>query len=185
MLERFLMKNVIRPAVVGDAAGIARVHIASWRTTYKGIVPADYLANMSLERRIQDWLRNLSAFADKNYTYVAEDEEGQIVGFVRGGPEREGDAFYKGELYAIYLLQAYQGRGLGKRLALALMQRLVENDLSSMLVRVLTANPACRFYEVLGGQFLHSVEIEIGGKKLEEAIYGWQDIRIPLAGEAK
>jgi hypothetical protein len=55
----------------------------------------------------------------------------------------------------------------------------------SYVVRVLTANPACRFYEALGGQFWRSVEIEIGGKKLEEAIYGWRDMRIPLAGEAK
>jgi GNAT superfamily N-acetyltransferase len=101
---------------------------------------------------------------------------------VRGGPEREGDEFYKGELYAIYLLQIYQGRGLGKQLVLALMERLVKNGLYSMLVRVVTENPAYRFYEALGGQFVCSVEIEIGGKKLAESIYGWQDIRIALSG---
>lgn len=106
MLEGYLVNEVIRLAVVSDAAGLARVHIESWRTTYKGIVPDDYLANMLLESRVQNWRRNLSEFADKNYTYVAEDAEGQIVGFVRGGPERAGDEFYRGELYAIYLLQA-------------------------------------------------------------------------------
>jgi GNAT superfamily N-acetyltransferase len=177
-LKGYLMNEVIRPAVVSDAQGLARVHIESWRTTYKGIVSDDYLANMSLESRIQNWQRYLGEFASNNYTYVAEDEEGQIVGFVRGGPEREGDEFYKGELYALYLLQAYQGRGLGKRLALALIKCLAENGLYSMLVRVLTANPACRFYEALGGQYVRSVEIEIGGRKLAESIYGWQDIRL-------
>src|SRR5712692_6253789 len=119
------MNEAIRPAIVSDASGLARVHIESWRTTYKGIVPDDYLANMSLERRMLNWQRNLSEFAYRNYTYVAEDEAGQIVGFINGGPEREGDEFYKGELYAIYLLEEHQGYGLGKRLALALMEHLV------------------------------------------------------------
>jgi ribosomal protein S18 acetylase RimI-like enzyme len=177
----YLMDEVIRPAVVSDAAGLARVHIESWRTTYKGIVPDDYLANLSLESRVQNWQRFLSEFTDKYYTYVAQDETGQIVGFVRGGPERKGDEVYKSELYAIYLLQAYQGRGLGKRLALTLMERLVESGFYSMLVGVLTENPACRFYEALGGQFVRSVEIEIGGKMLAESIYGWQDIHIEMA----
>jgi hypothetical protein len=70
MLEIFLMNEVIRPAVVSDAVGLAHVHIESWRRTYKGIVPDDYLANLSLESRVQNWQRYLGEFADGNYTYA-------------------------------------------------------------------------------------------------------------------
>ena len=44
---------LIREASPTDAAAIARVHVDSWRTTYAGIVPADYLANLSYTRREQ------------------------------------------------------------------------------------------------------------------------------------
>ena len=39
----------IRVAKASDAAAIARVHIDSWRTTYVGIVPQDYLDAYSAE----------------------------------------------------------------------------------------------------------------------------------------
>lgn len=37
----------IRKAAVEDAAAIAKVHVDSWRTTYKGIMPSDYLNSLS------------------------------------------------------------------------------------------------------------------------------------------
>lgn len=35
---------IIRPARPGDENRIARVHVESWRSTYKGIVPDEVLA---------------------------------------------------------------------------------------------------------------------------------------------
>ena len=42
-----------------------------------------------------------------------------------------------------------------------------------MLVWVLADNPACRFYEMLGGQKVNKKEIEMKGTKLIEIAYGW------------
>jgi hypothetical protein len=42
---------------------------------------------------------------------------------------------------------------------------------------VLKNNPACGFYECLGGQFLREKQIKIGGADLLEVAYGWADIR--------
>ena len=47
---------------------------------------------------------------------VAETADGQIVGFAGGGPERGGNALYKGELCAIHVLADDQRAGLGRRL---------------------------------------------------------------------
>src|SRR5712692_7462985 len=95
---------LIRLARIEDAAGIAKVHVDSWRTTYRGMVPEDYLANLSYEAREKNWMRHLEH--DGAFIYVAENASGHIIGFVAGGAPREADPFYKGELYAIYLLQA-------------------------------------------------------------------------------
>lgn len=169
--------EIIRPARGEDALGIAHVHIDSWRTTYKGLIPDDYLANLSYERNAQNRARILSDPETKTRTYVAQDASGRIVGFINGGPERENDPIYKSELYAIYVFEEVQGRGLGRRLTQALADGLLRDGMHAMLVWVLVDNnPARRFYEALGGQELRTQPIEIGGAMLEEVAYGWQDI---------
>jgi len=168
----------IKQACTEDAPGIAQVHVDSWRTTYPGIVPQNYLDQLSYEGHTRGWASQLRN--PRLYTYVAEDESGHIVGFVSGGAEREGDPLFKGELYAIYLLQACQGQGIGRLLTRALVKRLVQVGMNSMLLWVFAANPACRFYEALGGQQVKTKQIEIDGVTLDEIAYGWTDIKVLL-----
>ena len=115
--------------------------------------------------------------------FVAETEGGNVVGFADGGPEPEGDRIYWGELYAIYLLQEHQNRGLGRHLVSAVAQRLLDDGFSSMLVWVLEDNRrACRFYESLGGEWVGRKTVAIGGADLEEVSYGWRDIADLVVG---
>lgn len=100
---------IIREARCDDAAGIARIHVESWRTTYRGIVPDDVLERLSEERRVAYWSDVLCREPRSDVVYVAEDERGAIAGFAAGGPERDGTHGYDGELYAIYLLEAASG----------------------------------------------------------------------------
>ena len=104
----------IRAAQPPDAAAIATVHVDSWRTTYKDIVPDDVLAALSYEQRTHMWRHILSQSLPTSFVFVAEAPSGQVIGFASGGPERGGDPDYTGELYAIYLLEAYQRHGLGR-----------------------------------------------------------------------
>lgn len=46
-----------------------------------------------------------------------------------------------------------------------------------MLVLVLKDNISRQFYESLGGRKIDTVEVEIGGKKFTELVYGWEDIK--------
>ena len=105
-------KNV-RPARVNDARGIADVHVASWRTTYKGIFPDTLLDGLCVDKREQSWRETLAASEPSSVTLVACDVDGSIVGFISGGVERTGRLGYEGEVYAIYLLQLAQRQGLG------------------------------------------------------------------------
>ncbi len=52
----------ISEATQEDAAAIARVHVDSWRMSYRGIVPEGFLAGMSyedVEGSWQEWLRGV------------------------------------------------------------------------------------------------------------------------------
>ena len=102
------MKSIrIREAKPDDAGAIAGVHVASWRTTYPGIVPDAYLAGIDVREREGRW-RSILDSASQTFTLVAETEVGELVGFVGGGRERSGDKVYRGELQALYLLESYQ-----------------------------------------------------------------------------
>jgi len=165
----------IRPANVQDVAAIARVHVESWRTTYKGLVPDDFLARLSYAQREQLWRQVFTDSGSPGFVYVAEDERGKVVGFVSGGPERSGDPVYTGELYAIYLLSPYQGQGIGRRLAITLVHRLIQAGMTALLLWVLAENPSRTFYERLGGRPVYEKTVTIGGVPLIEVAYGWLD----------
>src|SRR5262249_2613558 len=126
--------------------------------------------------REASWRETLAALPASGCVYVAAQETGEIVGFASGGPERSGNALYRGELYAIYLLAHYQRQGLGRRLTMAVVQRLLQGGLSSMLLWVLAANPGRAFYATLGGQQVYEKTVTIGAAPLLEVAYGWPDL---------
>lgn len=152
----------IREARLEDALAIARVHIDAWRETYQGIIPDSYLAQLSYEKRTKQWEQTL---VDQR-VYVVELED-EVVGFAQGGPNRR-DA-REGELYAIYVLRASQGQGLGKALFQCIIEDLAEYE--AMQVSVLRDNPACQFYERFGGQLFEESMIERGGVELVQRVY--------------
>ena len=167
----------IRAAMPEDAASIARVHIDSWRSTYAGIVPAEYLAGLSYRNRESHWRDLLTIDRPGTSYFVADAGGGYIVGFANAGPEREGDRTYRGELYAIYILEEYQRLGLGRRLFSSVTRRLLADRFNSMLLWVLEDNrPAVRFYESLGGERVGRKTVIIGGADLVEVSYGWREI---------
>jgi L-amino acid N-acyltransferase YncA len=170
----------IREARAEDAASIAKVHVDSWRTTYRDIIANTFLEALSYEDRERYWRSLLERPERTSLLYVAEDDDGEIIGFACGGPEREGNPTYKGEIFAIYVLLEAQRRGIGKQLVAAIVQRLLQQKIESLLIWVLADNPSRAFYEALGGQLVQEKPIEIGGVKLREVAYGWKNIQ-PLA----
>lgn len=70
---------LIRPAQVSVAAAIAKVHVDSWRTTYRGMVPDSYLQALSYEQRTRRWQDALSDSDNQRFVYVAENEVGKVI----------------------------------------------------------------------------------------------------------
>lgn len=172
-------KMPIRSAKPEDAEEIARVGIASWNETYRGIVPDSHLDAMDLNERIQ-WTTD--CLLDPNvafYTVVAEQDRA-VVGYAAGGPNRSSDPSYQGELYTLYLLRKAQKQGLGRALVQAVAQRLAEQGHMNMRVNVLRDNPARAFYERLGAVYLAVGSFIVDGVELTEMAYGWPDLRVLL-----
>lgn len=166
----------VRPATVSDAEAIGRVHVASWLTTYAGIVPDDFLAGLSAERRAAQWRASLENPESRTTTLVGELIPGEVVGFAAFGPEREGLAPYTGELYALYLLRDAQGHGLGRALLEAAGKALTGAGHAAWMCWVLADNPSRHFYAALDGVPFRDKPIDIGGRSLVEVAYGWKQV---------
>lgn len=175
---------MVRLAVIDDAAAIARAHVASWRTTYQGLLPDDFLSSLSEDAYTDRWRRVMGDGLSRVFV-VDEHRRGQprrstddeIVGFASCGRERAGETGFSGELYAIYILEFAQRRGHGRELVRAVAGALREMKLHDMIVWVLRDNTAARnFYERLGGAYVRSQAITIGTATLEEVSYGWRSL---------
>ncbi len=167
----------IREAALADAAAIARVHVESWRTTYPGIMPQEHLDALSVAEHEQKWQSILSpGNVDTTYTYVAETESGEIVGFTEGGRDRNGGPDSQAEIYVIYLLKSQQGRGIGRRLLHTAVRRLHADGYSTLFLWVSALNhPACRFYEAVGGQSVCTGQRTNRGITYDDIGYGWDE----------
>jgi ribosomal protein S18 acetylase RimI-like enzyme len=170
---------IVREANIADAPAIAVVNVDTWRTAYRKIVPADYLASISYEKRETNWQEILSNVKNTgDFVCVAENDSGQIVGFAAGGCERTGKYVYQGELFALYILERYQRQGIGRKLVRAVATKLAESSFNSLMVWVLGDNSACRFYEFLGGKKVDEQQTSRAGTALKEIAYGWIDISV-------
>ena len=168
---------LVRKAARSDLDGLVRVHVDTWRTTYRGIVPDSYLDGLTYERTAKQW-ETVLAPGSGNHVFLAEDPAGAVVGFANGGPNRGNEEDYKAELYAIYVLQAHNRRGVGRSLLYTMAGNLLTEGLDSLITWALADNaPARRFYENLQGRLVSRRDTRIGGKSLAEVAYGWPDMR--------
>lgn len=171
----------IRKAVLSDIPGIAKVHVDSWRTTYKDILPKDYLDSLSYAQRIKLWENNMKS----QNVYIAENKQRTIVGFSVGGKKAtKGYHAYDGELYAIYILKEVQGKGVGRLLVQPVVKELIEQHINTMIVLVLEDNSSKHFYERLGAREIDTQRIKIAGTIVNELVYGWDDLG-QLKGESE
>jgi ribosomal protein S18 acetylase RimI-like enzyme len=153
---------VIRPATPEDAEAVARVHVETWRAAYAHALPAEGLASLSVTQRTEMHRRSPPVVAEV---------DGEIVGFVSGGPGTDPDT--DGELYAIYVLPEHWGSGVGRALMQAGEERLRELGHQHAILWVLEDNPrARRFYEAAGWTLDGTRRsIEIFGQPVPEIRY--------------
>lgn len=164
----------IRPAVLSDAAGIARVHVQAWDESYRGIVPDAAIDRYSFDVRHGSWRKWLES--ESWHTFVAENG-GEIVGFACAFADTT-EPGYDVYLNTLYVLKAMQRRGIARDLLRALARPLLDDGLSAMWWLTLRDNPACAFYERIGAQVLRDQAAPaVLGPQTMDRVFGLDDIR--------
>lgn len=134
---------IIKPMETeAELDGKAYVHYRSWHETYAGLVGAAYLSGVTLEKcreMARRWPDNI---------LVAKDGD-KVIGFAGYGPYRDGALPGYGEVFALYVLEAYHGQRVGYELMNAALGRLPAYE--KIALWVLEGNgQAIRFYERYG-----------------------------------
>lgn len=145
---------------------ISYVYEQSWKSAYKGIIPKSYLNSIPTGR----WADRIDSFG-RNTLIVLE--QGRIIGTSSFGKSRFADMSCYGEIYSIYLLPEYVGKGIGKALLTAVIEALLTLEYHDVFLWVLEENEHARqFYEREGfkcsGKFLND---NIGGRPIREVEY--------------
>lgn len=157
---------MIRWAEVGDAEGLADVHVLSWQKAYEHIFTEAFLTSLDRETRARWWVRFVE---DGNRVHVAEDE-GLVVGFCHADSSAD-DGW--GEIFSIYVSPERWGHGHGHALLTAGESTLLAKGHERGLLWVLEGNErGRRFYERQGWTMGRPIRVEeIGGVQVTEVRY--------------
>ncbi len=173
---------LIRAGEFTDAAAIASLHVASWRDSFRGMIPDAVLDGPMLDERLPMWRQVLAIAPAGRLVLVATPRETpeEIVAFASAGRIRgrraPGPAF-DAEIYTLYVAEALRSQQLGCRLMASLATRLQLFGHGSVMLWCLQENVRARgFYERLGGRPAGTREEWFGGAALKEIGYGWPRI---------
>jgi GNAT superfamily N-acetyltransferase len=160
----------IRRATPEDAVQIARIHWASWKSTYRNIIPEAYLARITLQSRLTHWERQIAS--GELDIQVWTDDAGDVLGWIATGPDREDPSNPNvAEIQAFYIAPQHTGKGIGRQLLGHTMAQQQIAGRSRVVLWVLERNEsAVVFYRKsgFGEDPVKTQLIERGGAELVE-----------------
>jgi ribosomal protein S18 acetylase RimI-like enzyme len=164
---------VIREATSADRETIAALHIASWRTAYRGILPDSYIDG-ALERDLNaDWVAKFADTGTDRLILLAVGPDG-ADGFTA---IKIADGW--AEIDNLHVSPRRRGGGIGRALLAEAAGRLIARGIHRAYLGVFTANaPAIAFYERIGGLASGRETAEIHGNRAELIRYEWPDLTV-------
>lgn len=133
----------IRDAVAADAAAIAAIynHAVCETTAIWNEVEVD-AANRAA------WIAERQG---AGFAVLAAEDAGEVLGYAAYGPWRAFDGFRQTVEHSVYVAQGAQGRGLGRKLLAALIDRARASDLHVMVAGIEAGNMgSLRLHAALG-----------------------------------
>jgi GNAT superfamily N-acetyltransferase len=140
----------IRAATSEDIESIARIHVACWKTAYRGILPDATLDALRVEQREELWRRWI---AGPGVHALVGVRDGRIVGFTRLCPARviEDPPEAAAEVTHLYVDPAVQSSGAGRALLERALAIAHSSGYRTLVLWVLEKNLiARRFYRRFG-----------------------------------
>lgn len=142
------MEINIRKALPEDAYNYTDCHISCFQSAYKGIVPDEYLKNMLAEKeqRVEKYKKSLTDPGNCEYYCVVYTK--RMLGFLIINKSRNEDKSGIGEIWAIYLIEEFRGKGHGKEMLNFAINELKRVEQKEIFLWVFEENiRARRFYE--------------------------------------
>ncbi|MGW3179616.1 N-acetyltransferase family protein [Kitasatospora sp. NPDC001119] len=176
---------VIRRGGVRDAEAVAELHAHSWRTTYRGIVPAEGLGDGMAAQRRELWELRLDAdYGEPENTpeLLIAERAGAVVGFIYLVPQPDGGVLIDN----LHVRPGLNGGGIGRELLTAGRAHVAERHPGAALsLEVLRDNTrAIAFYEREGAERVRAQEGEFpGGFLLPEYVYAWPAERVATGAD--
>ncbi len=169
--------RTIRRALPSDAEAIARIKLATWRSTYAPILDPAYLANLTLEGIADDWRRRIEA----DDVIFVEEEDGMVRGYALWMALPVDDWRHKNMLAALYVDPDSQGRGVGKRLIATCALWAMSAGHSGMMISAFEQNThALDLYRSLGAVDVRHGTYEVDGRGYPDILLAFDDL-IPLS----
>lgn len=137
----------LREARSSDASSIAVISTEVWSGTYLQRGVREFFANYVLDEFTRANTEQLIS-DPRHFTLVSENEDG-IDGFIQlsGASKAPVDGCSEVEISTLYVQPRHHGKGIGKRLLKAALERYRKDDASSVWVAVNAENnPAIAFY---------------------------------------
>ena len=181
-----------------NSRALAKLHVTSWRSTYRGIMPDKVINSLNYQRFEEKWEQLLSQNDPDVLTFMALDPEHGLLGFIRAGSNGTEDAPAPNEIYALNIAPRFQRRGVGTLLMKEAFYQInkhahwrVEAGIDapealcdSVFLWVLCANQKTRwFMKALGGRQARLGEDTVDKEKLPKVAYLWTDLSHVLESE--
>jgi GNAT superfamily N-acetyltransferase len=148
----------IRTATVNDAATIRQLAEEIWWPTYSALLKKEQIIYMLSEIYSTEKITEQILTGSQTYLLLTEDE--LPVAFAAYSPREENAEIYK--LHKLYCLPATQGKGYGKTLMDAVIEKVKTAEKNVLELNVQRHNKAKNFYEKMGFTIAYEEDIPFG-----------------------
>lgn len=159
---------MIRRGEINDALAIGNIKIANWKKTYYNIFPDDFLDKLNIDTEEEKYIKSFP----KREVKVFE-KDGKIVAYCYYGSRIEEKLpDYTGEVFALYVKNDCQDKGVGTRLLQDAIKDLSNENKKILLWCAKENYRAISFYKKNGLKILAEDVENIGGKNVEKVALG-------------
>ncbi|MGP1253142.1 MAG: N-acetyltransferase family protein [Kiloniellales bacterium] len=167
----------LREGTASDLEAVVALHLASWRDSYRGLLPDSYLDGALAEDLAAKWHRKLIGTATPGSLLLLAENDGGLAGFLYAcrDPERPGSAYIDN----LHVAPDRRGSGLGARLLRQAATRLPALGYRGAHLLVFAQNEAAvRFYLRLGGRIVHRGVEDLMGHPADTYRIVWLDLSV-------
>ena len=165
----------LREGTAADLEAVVALHLASWRDSYRGLLPDGYLDGALADDLAAKWQRKLIDSPTPGSLLLLAESDGKLAGFLYAcrDPERPGSAYIDN----LHVAPECRGSGLGARLLRQAAARLSPLGYRGAHLLVFAQNEAAvRFYLRHGGRILHRGLEDLMGHPADTYRIVWPDL---------